>query len=118
MILEGGAELGRYLLVNRAGAGGMAEVWKALDQSLCRHVALKVISEALAEDRSFVQRFFREARLTAQLEHPNILPIYDFGQVGSHIYIVMPLLTGGTLREKARGGVELATALGWLRAIA
>ena len=118
MILEDGVELGRYQLENRVGAGGMAEVWKALDQSLGRHVAIKVISETLADDRSFVLRFFREARLTAQLEHPHIVPIYDFGQVGSHIYIVMPLLQGGTLREKARGGVDLGMALTWLRAIA
>ncbi len=118
MILEGGAELGRYLLMSRVGAGGMAEVWKALDQSLGRQVALKVISETYGTDPTYLQRFFREARITAQLEHGNILPIYDFGKVEGHVYIVMPLLTGGTLRERARGGVDLPTALGWLRSIA
>ncbi len=118
MILESGVELGRYRLVSRVGAGGMAEVWEAVDQSLDRPVAVKVMSETLGREDTFVERFLREAKVTARLEHPHILPIYDFGHVGPQAYIVMPLLSGGTLRERARGGVDLATGLTWLGALA
>ena len=105
-ILGIGAILGRYRLDERIGAGGMAEVWRALDLGLERHVAVKVMSpDAVCADASFVPRFLREAKLSARLEHPHILPIYDFGQVDELLFIVMPLLPGGTLRDRAREGV-------------
>jgi len=118
MLLSPGFSLGRYVLGARIGTGGMAEVWQAMDTSLERQVAIKVMAEDVARDPVYVQRFLREARVTARLEHPNILPIYDFGSEGAVLYLVMPLLSGGTLREKARAGADPEHALGWLRALA
>lgn len=118
-VLGNGAVLGRYRLEDRVGAGGMAEVWRALDLGLERHVAVKVMSsEAVTSDASFVPRFLREAKLSARLEHPHILPIYDFGQVDELLFIVMPLLLGGTLRERAREGIPPLVATEWLRSLA
>jgi serine/threonine protein kinase len=65
-----------------------------------------------------VKRFLREAQVTARLEHPNILPIYDFGEEDGALFLVMPLMTGGTLRDRARRGLDHETALGWLRELA
>ena len=118
-ILGIGALLGRYRLEERIGAGGMAEVWRALDLGLERHVALKVMSpDTVAADATFVPRFLREAKLSARLEHPHILPIYDFGQVDELLFLVMPLLAGGTLRDRARAGVPALLAMEWLKALA
>ncbi|MCC6130169.1 MAG: serine/threonine protein kinase [Acidobacteria bacterium] len=118
MILEPGLALGRYRLVQRVGAGGMAEVWDAIDEKLSRHVALKVMAPSGIVDTGFVKRFLREATLTAQLEHPNILPVYDFGDFENVLFLVMPLMTGGTLRDRARKGSDWDTAIGWLRDLA
>ena len=118
-ILGIGASLGRYRLEERIGAGGMAEVWKALDTGLERFVAVKVMSpEAVAADASFVPRFLREAKLSARLEHPHILPVYDFGQADDLLFLVMPLMPGGTLRDRAREGVPALVAMEWLEALA
>ncbi len=118
-VLGIGTTLGRYRLEERVGAGGMAEVWRALDLGLERNVALKVMSpEAVATDASFVPRFLREAKVSARLEHPHILPIWDFGQAEDLLFIVMPLLPGGTLRDRARAGVPAIVAMEWLRALA
>ncbi len=117
MIVAEGAALGRYVLERRVGAGGMAEVWQALDSTLERPVAVKVITGELCADASFVQRFLREAKVTARLEHPHILPVYDFGRQDDVLYLVMPLLTGGSLRERARAGVASTDAIAWLRAV-
>lgn len=118
-VLGIGANLGRYRLEERIGAGGMAEVWRALDLGLERNVAVKVMSpDAVSADASFVPRFLREAKLSARLEHPHILPIWDFGQVDELLYIVMPLLPGGTLRNRAHDGVPGVVATEWLRALA
>jgi serine/threonine protein kinase len=82
-------------------------------------VAVKVMSvDAVTSDASFVPRFLREAKLSARLEHPHILPIYDFGQVDELLFIVMPLLLGGTLREKAREGIPPLVTMEWLKALA
>ncbi|MBL8115259.1 MAG: serine/threonine protein kinase, partial [Acidobacteria bacterium] len=95
-----GQKLGRYKLVRRKGAGGMAEVWEAYDEVLDRTVAVKVIGVSIAGEKEFRDRFLREARLAAKLEHKNILPIYDFGMQEDTAYLVMPLLPGGTLKER------------------
>ncbi len=118
MILTPGFELGRYRLEQKIGAGGMAEVWRALDLTLERPVAVKLMTESISADTSFVRRFFREARVMARLEHPHILPVYDFGQLGNLVFLVTRLVTGGTVRERARQGVELPTAIAWIRAVA
>ena len=118
-VLGIGAVLGRYRLEERIGAGGMAEVWRAIDLGLERRVAVKVMApDAVSADSSFVPRFLREAKVSARLEHPNILPVWDFGQVEELLFIVMPLLPGGTLRDRARARVAPLVAMEWLGALA
>ncbi len=91
--------LGPYQIMAVIGQGGMGTVYKALQPSLNRYVAIKVLPEYLAQDEEFVQRFRREANIVASLQHPNILTIYDIGQEGSLYYIVMQLLEGCTLAQ-------------------
>lgn len=122
MAVTPGTLLGRYRLLERAGTGGMSEVWRAEDQTLHRTVAVKVIHDPIAADPTFAERFLREARLVAGLEHPNILAVYDFGTAplgGKDVsYLVMPLVSGGSLKERIRGPVPPAEAVPWLAAIA
>jgi serine/threonine-protein kinase len=92
--------VGRYRLESLIGKGGMAEVFLAVDTQLGRAVAVKTILPSLVSQRTFLERFLREARLVAALEHPNILPIYDFGEQDGVPYLVMPQMTGGTLAER------------------
>ncbi len=122
MAVTPGTLLGRYRLLERAGTGGMSEVWRAEDQTLHRTVAVKVIHDPIAADPTFAERFLREARLVAGLEHPNILSVYDFGTApleGKDVsYLVMPLVSGGSLKERIKGPVPPAEAVPWLAAIA
>jgi eukaryotic-like serine/threonine-protein kinase len=114
-----GRLLGRYRLETLLGRGGMAEVWKATDTKLTRTVAVKVINSSYAQDPQFAERFLREARVVASLEHPNILPVYDFGDEGGIPFLVMPHLAGGTLRERLRGApAPLPFAAAWIRQLA
>jgi hypothetical protein len=94
-----GTTLGPYQVVSMLGKGGMGQVYRARDPRLGREVAIKVLSAALAETPGYLERFRREARAIAQLNHPNIVSIYDYGEQGSTTYLVMPLIQGGTLRE-------------------
>jgi serine/threonine-protein kinase len=100
----------------------MSEVWRAEDQTLHRTVAVKVIHDPIAADPTFAERFLREARLVAGLEHPNILAVYDFGTApleGKEVsYLVMPLVPGGSLKERIRGPAAPTEAIPWLAAIA
>lgn len=75
-------------------------VCRAIQQPLGREVALKSLKPALLEDASFLKRFENEARTLARLDHPNILPIYDFDQVEEIVYLAMPLVRGGALRDQ------------------
>lgn len=97
--------LGPYQVIAEAGKGGMATVYRARQTSVDRDVAIKVILKGIAGDSDAVQRFQREARLIARLEHPHILPVYDFD--GSHEppYIVMRYLDGGTLKDVMAQGL-------------
>ncbi|HEX5505348.1 MAG TPA: serine/threonine-protein kinase, partial [Thermomicrobiales bacterium] len=97
-----GATLGRYRVDARLGRGGMATVYRAHDPAFGRVVALKVLDPALTGDPAFVQRFLREARAIARLQHPNILPVYDVGEQDGEGYLVMQYVTGGTLRDRLR----------------
>ncbi|HVV86345.1 MAG TPA: serine/threonine-protein kinase, partial [Kofleriaceae bacterium] len=96
-----GDELGRYVIGDELGAGGMATVFRARDRELRRDVAVKVLFPHLAKKAEVTRRFQREARAAAGLEHPNILRVYDVGGATGDLppYIVMELVPGGTLRE-------------------
>lgn len=118
MTVEAGRKLGRYVLARRIGAGGMAEVWEAFDAGLHRHVAVKVVRDEIAGEAEFRERFIREARLAAQLEHPRILPIWDFGTESGVTYLVMPLLPGGSLKERITGPLPADEAVEALAAVA
>ena len=93
---------GRYEVIERAGAGGMAEVYRARDELLGREVAVKVLSERFSRDRAFVERFRREAQAVANLNHPNIVSLFDFGSDDSTYYIVMEYIDGRALEDIVR----------------
>ena len=99
-----GATIGPYEIAGWLGAGGMGDVYRARDPRLGREVAIKVIPEALATDASRVHRFEQEARAAGQLNHPNILAVYDVGIHAGTPYIVSELLEGETLRSRLQGG--------------
>ena len=116
MPLEIGSQIGSFQIVGLLGSGGMGEVYKARDTRLERHVALKVLSGALAVDPEFRERFEREAKSISALSHPNICALYDIGRqvVGTSTvdYLVMELVDGETMAARlARGPVPLAEAL-------
>lgn len=88
----------RYEILDKIGAGGMSDVFLAKDHSLGREVAVKILKQEFAEDRTFVAKFRAEAQAAAGLEHPNIVSIYDVGSEGSLYYIVMEYVEGITLK--------------------
>jgi serine/threonine-protein kinase len=105
--------LGDYRLLKKLGAGGMGTVYLAEQISLERQVALKVLSKDLANKPAFVQRFQREARLMAKLDHPNILRCFDVGTVAGHHYLSMEFVDGGSVEGwlKKLGKLPLGDAL-------
>jgi serine/threonine protein kinase len=92
-------KLGKYQIIKELGRGGFGIVYEAKDIVLERHVALKVLHGQLTVDPHFMERFEQEAKLAAQLEHPNLVPVYDFGQARGYNYIVMGLMNGGSLKD-------------------
>lgn len=99
-----GARLGVFRLVERIGAGGMGEVWKARDEKLDRDVAIKVLTDRLASDPEALARFDREAKAVAALSHPNIRGIFDLVREGDLVFAVMELLEGDSLRARLGDG--------------
>jgi serine/threonine protein kinase len=95
-----GSMLGNYELRQVIGVGGMASVYQAHQKNLERLVAVKILSQALTHEPGYAERFNREARTAASLEHPNIVPVYDYGTHDQITYVVMRLLTGGTVGER------------------
>jgi len=97
-----GQQLGNYRIIEEIGRGGMAVVYKGYQASLNRYVAVKVLSGPMAHDPVFRQRFVREARAVANINHPHILPIYDFGEDPEReiVYLVTRLVDGGSLKER------------------
>ncbi len=92
----------RYRVTERLGAGGMADVYKAVDETLGRTVAVKVLRSRFADDPAFVERFRREAQSAANLSHPGIVNIYDWGNDGGTYYIVMEYVGGTDLKSLVR----------------
>ena len=100
-----GENIGPYRLVEQLGQGGMATVFKAYHPELDRYVAIKALHPAFAEDDTFLARFQREARVVAKLEHPNIVPIYDYSQYENRPYLVMKYIEGETLKARISNGI-------------
>ncbi|MBQ6976771.1 MAG: serine/threonine protein kinase [Selenomonadaceae bacterium] len=104
---------GRYVLEEKLGSGGMAEVYRARDKLLDRPVAVKILHAEYRDDVEFVERFHREAQAAAKLSHPNIVSIYDVGTYGEDHYIVMEYVRSKTLKDKIRdeGPLDILTAV-------
>ena len=103
MLFDRGAKLGPYEILGPLGAGGMGEVYRARDQRLARDVAVKILPRSFAGEPERLMRFEQEARAAGQLNHPNILVVYDIGTHDGTPYVVEELLEGETLREKLSG---------------
>jgi eukaryotic-like serine/threonine-protein kinase len=97
-----GQVLGHYRIIGSLGYGGTATVFLAEDIHLRREVALKVFQPESGQTQEFLRRFEREARVLAQLDHPNILPVYDYGEQRDIAYLVMPRMAGGSLKDRLR----------------
>lgn len=97
-----GKQFGSYQIVAPLGEGGMAAVYKAYQPSMDRFVAVKVLPHQMSASAEFAARFRREARLVAQLQHPHILPVFDYGESEGYPYIVMPFIVSGTLADILR----------------
>jgi serine/threonine-protein kinase len=97
--LSPGTRLGPYEILSPLGAGGMGEVYRARDTRLGRDVAVKILPEGFSEDRDLRLRFEREARVTASLNHPNVVAVHDVGETEGRMFLVTELVAGRTLRE-------------------
>jgi beta-lactam-binding protein with PASTA domain/predicted Ser/Thr protein kinase len=110
---------GRYRIIRKLGAGGMANVYLAEDQELGRRVAIKILDDRHAADDSFIERFRREAKNAAGLSHPNIVSIYDRGEAEGTYYIAMEYLSGRSLKELivGRGPTPIRIAIDYTRQV-
>jgi len=97
-----GDTIGPYRIVDQIGQGGMATVFKAYHPNLDRYVAFKVLHPAFTEDPNFLERFKREAQIVARLEHPAIIPIFDYADIGGQPYLVMKFVEGETLKARMK----------------
>ncbi|HEX6719559.1 MAG TPA: serine/threonine-protein kinase, partial [Pyrinomonadaceae bacterium] len=101
--LSKGQQLGSYVILDALGAGGMGEVYRARDSRLDRTVALKVLSRDISLDKRRMQRFRQEAKVASGLNHPNILTVYEFGDVDGLTFIATEFVDGETLRNYLHG---------------
>jgi serine/threonine protein kinase len=102
-----GESVGPYRIIEQLGQGGMATVYKAYHAALDRYVALKVLHPAFNQDANFTMRFQREARVVAKLDHPHIVPIYDYAEHENRPYLVMKFIEGETLKARfGRGALS------------
>jgi eukaryotic-like serine/threonine-protein kinase len=109
--LVGGVLEGRYLLTARIARGGMSTVYRAVDSRLDRQVAVKVMSAGLSNDPAFGDRFAREARAAARLSHVNAVSVFDQGADAGHVFLVMELVEGRTVRDLLRENGPMPPAL-------
>src|SRR5919204_3096370 len=112
-ILPIGGEFAGYRVDALIGQGGMSEVYRAENPRLERKVAIKILSAELAENQLFRERFIRESRMAASLDHPHVLPIYDAGEANGLPYIVMRYIEGSDLKElvEREGRLSLQRAM-------
>ncbi len=99
-----GRSLGKYQIVDLIGQGGMATVYKGYQEDVQRYVAVKVLPPHPGQSDEYIARFRLEARTIARLQHPHILPLYDYGLEDDILYLVTPFIEGGSLRERIEGG--------------
>ena len=119
MSLAAGARLDGYQIIGLLGAGGMGEVYRALDTRLGREVALKILPPSMAGDPAAYGRFEREAQAVAALSHPNILAVHDVGRTDVATYAVFELLEGASLRDRlAQGPLPVRKAIDYARQVA
>src|SRR3982074_3459479 len=112
LTLPAGSRFGHYEILGALGAGGMGEVYRARDTKLGRDLAIKILSSKLSDSKLDVKRFEREAGSASALNHPNIVTIFELGQVDSTTYIAMELVEGDVLREMLRAGtIPLQTVI-------
>jgi beta-lactam-binding protein with PASTA domain/predicted Ser/Thr protein kinase len=116
-VSEGSVVDGRYRVLRRLGAGGMADVWLAEDTHLQRQVALKVLHRRFAQDREFVERFRREAESAAGLQQPNIVSVFDRGEFDGTYYIAMQFIEGPTLKQLIDRGLTPEQAVALIRQV-
>src|SRR5512135_165723 len=102
-----GTRLGQYQILERISRGGSSTVYKAYHAKLNRLVAVKVLSPHFIDEEGFLERFQREAQAVARLDHPNILPVYDYEQTSEVVYIVMRYINTGTLRDMMTGPLDV-----------
>ena len=116
MSFRPGQNIGAYRIVGQLGSGGMATVYKAYHATLDRYVAIKVMHLAFKGDHGFLSRFQREARVVAKLDHPNIVPVYDYGEYEGSPYLVLRFIEGETLKSRLdRGQLALPEILDIIR---
>ncbi|HXP21523.1 MAG TPA: protein kinase [Streptosporangiaceae bacterium] len=108
-----GTKIAGYLLEEQIGQGGMAIVYRARDERLDRRVALKLLAPSIAADTAFRQRFIRESRAAAAVDHPNIIPVYDAGDSGQALFIAMRYVQGGDVRSLLARGGALSAPRAW-----
>ena len=114
-----GQQLGQYQITALLGRGGMATVYRARQVSVNRDVAIKVIRSDLTKVGTWAARFEREAQTVAALSHPHILKVFDYGRSDEFVYLVMELMSGGSLSSLiAKGGLPTRTAVRMLNQIA
>jgi len=107
-----------YRIDKPLGVGGMASVYLAVQESLDREVALKVMSPSLSNNTEFTERFLKEGRLTAKLAHPNLVTVYDIGQHNNLYYLAAEYIPGGTLRDRMNRGMTLTEIIDVMRDVA
>ena len=107
----------RYRLVQKIGTGGMADVWLASDTELDREVAVKILHERFAQDPEFVERFKREAKSAAGLQHPNVVGVFDRGDFRDTYFIAMEYVDGPSLKDLVKGGMGVADAVSFVEQI-
>jgi serine/threonine protein kinase len=113
-------EIGKYEILEQVGRGGFGTVYKAKDLSLQRLVAIKVLHANLVNEADFLNRFKQEAQIAAQLEHPNLVSVYDFGENEGRYYLVMAYMVGGSLRDylAKNGALQVPQARKLIRQVA
>src|SRR6202140_3164550 len=112
MSIAAGTRLGPYEILSAAGGGGMGEIYRARDTRLDRTVAIKILPDHLADRANLRERFDREARAIAGLNHPHICTLYDIGHQNGTDYLVMEYLEGETLAQRlAKGSLPMQQVL-------